>query len=169
MYRPEVSRSAQSRSHTMAYTYRTRAQIPQLRARQSTNSALKQERNHRAVDKLAAHWTRAGTTLLKLIYLIRQFTSLKTLRFLWLIFVQTICLTQLQVGRPCLFWILWLFRYVCSLPGELNSIQMMTGGKLMANQTVRIVRDRTSVSVNENVRISHLKNGSNWKGRREWR
>ena len=39
MYRPEVSRSAQSRSHTMAYTYRTRAQIPQLRARQSTNSA----------------------------------------------------------------------------------------------------------------------------------
>ena len=45
MYRPEVSRSAQSRSHTMAYTYRTRAQIPQLRARQSTNSALKQESN----------------------------------------------------------------------------------------------------------------------------
>ena len=41
MYRLEVSRSAQSRSHTMAYTYRTRAQIPQLRARQSTNSALK--------------------------------------------------------------------------------------------------------------------------------
>ena len=40
MYRPEVSRSAQSRSHTTAYTYRTRAQIPQLRARQSTNSAL---------------------------------------------------------------------------------------------------------------------------------
>ena len=47
MYRPEVSRSAQSRSHTMAYTYRTRAQIPQLRGRHSTNSALKQERNHR--------------------------------------------------------------------------------------------------------------------------
>ena len=32
----------------MAYTYRTRAQIPQLRARQSTNSAIKQESNHRA-------------------------------------------------------------------------------------------------------------------------
>ena len=47
MYRPQVSRSAQSRSHTMAYTYRTRAQIPQLRARQSTNSTLKQESNHR--------------------------------------------------------------------------------------------------------------------------
>ena len=48
MYRPEVSRSAQSRSHKMAYTYRTRAQIPQLRARQSTNSALRQESNRRA-------------------------------------------------------------------------------------------------------------------------
>ena len=48
MYRPEVSRSAQSRSHTMAYTYRTRAQIPQLRARQTTNSALTQELNQRA-------------------------------------------------------------------------------------------------------------------------
>ena len=47
MYRPEVSRSAQSRSHTMAYTYRTRAQKPQLRARQSTNSALRQESNRR--------------------------------------------------------------------------------------------------------------------------
>ena len=47
MYRLEVSRSARSRSHTMAYTYRTRAQIPQLRARQSTNSALRQESNRR--------------------------------------------------------------------------------------------------------------------------
>ena len=46
MYRPDLSRSAQSRSHTMAYTYRTRAQIPQLRARESTNSVLKQESNH---------------------------------------------------------------------------------------------------------------------------
>ena len=32
---------ARSLSHTMAYTYRIRAQIPQLRARQSTNSALR--------------------------------------------------------------------------------------------------------------------------------
>ena len=38
----------------MAYTFRTRAQIPQLRARQSTNSALKQESNHRVVESLVS-------------------------------------------------------------------------------------------------------------------
>ena len=46
-------------------------------------------------------------------------------------------------------------------PWSTNSIQMMSGGKLMANQTVRIVRDRTSVSVNENVRTLYLGKGSN--------
>ena len=112
---------------------------------------------------------RAGTTLLKLIYLSRQFTPLKTLRFLWLIFIQTIYLTQLQVGRPCLFEPYGYFDMFAVSLVKLNSIQMMSGGKLIANQTVRIVRDRTSVSVNENVRILHLQNGSNWKGRRERR
>ena len=58
MYRPEVSRSAQSRSHTMAYTYRTRAQIPQLRARQSTNSALRQESNRRGQANIPCELTR---------------------------------------------------------------------------------------------------------------
>ena len=48
-----VSRSAQSRSHTMAYSYRTRAQIPQVRARQSTNTALKQERHHQVSHKIS--------------------------------------------------------------------------------------------------------------------
>ena len=57
--------------------------------------------------------------------------------------------------------------YVRSLPGELDSMQMMSGGKLMANQTVRIVRDRTSVSVNENVRTLYLWNGNNCQRRKD--
>ena len=58
----------------------------------------------------------------------------------------------------------------CSLPGELNSIQMMNGGKLLANQTVRILLARRFVSVDENVRTLHLGRRSNERKRpRKWR